>query len=415
MPKLLLSVNAGSSSVKITFYTMTKPPKTIANVQVSGITAPPPKLKYQRGDVESKEELKEKLSTPQDAFKFLLDYCFKNEHLSEVASSDDLAYIVHRIVHGGDFGDAIEINDETFGQLKRIEDLAPLHNFPALEIVRLCMKELPNVKSITYFDSAFHKTLPEHVKTYPIDQEVARSNGLRKYGFHGISYSFIARSVAEFLGKPPEKTNIIAMHIGSGASVCAIKEGGSIDTSMGLTPLAGLPGATRSGDVDPCLVFHYTNEAGNLSPASTREMHISTAEEILNKKSGWKVLTGTTDFSKIAVENPPSKEHKLALDIVVDRICGFVGNYFVKLEGRVDALVFAGGIGEKSSLLRKRVVEQCKCLGFAIDEAQNDKGPETEEQTVTDISKDKAKTPRVLICQTDEQYEMAFHCINWKV
>lgn len=184
---------------------------------------------------------------------------------------------------------------------------------------------------------------------------------------------------------------------------------------MGLTPLAGLPGATRSGDVDPCLVFHYTNEAGNLSPASTREMHISTAEEILNKKSGWKVLTGTTDFSKIAVENPPSKEHKLALDIVVDRICGFVGNYFVKLEGRVDALVFAGGIGEKSSLLRKRVVEQCKCLGFAIDEAQNDKGPETEEQTVTDISKDKAKTPRVLICQTDEQYEMAFHCINWKV
>lgn len=127
MPKLLLSVNAGSSSVKITFYTMTKPPKTIANVQVSGITAPPPKLKYQRGDVESKEELKEKLSTPQDAFKFLLDYCFKNEHLSEVASSDDLAYIVHRIVHGGDFGDAIEINDETFGQLKRIEDLAPLY------------------------------------------------------------------------------------------------------------------------------------------------------------------------------------------------------------------------------------------------------------------------------------------------
>lgn len=130
------------------------------------------------------------------------------------------------------------------------------------------------------------------------------------------------------------------------------------------------------------------------------------AEEILNKKSGWKVLTGTTDFAEIAVENPPSKEHKLALDIVVDRMLGYIGSYFVKLEGQVDGIVFAGGVGEKSALLRKMLVERCRCLGFAIDDQANSKGP-SEEQTVMDVSKDAGgKSPRVLICQTNEQVSL---------
>ncbi|KAJ5582393.1 Acetate/Proprionate kinase [Penicillium sp. DV-2018c] len=409
MPKSILAVNAGSSSVKITFYTSEKPPRTIADASISGITAPPPTLKYQLGDKKHKEEVKEKLSTPQDAFKYLLNRCFSDHNLSEVASTDDLEYICHRVVHGGDYREAIEINDETLGHLEGLEDLAPLHNFSALEIVRLCKKELPNVKSITFFDSAFHQTIPEAVRTYPIDQEVAKANGLRKYGFHGISYSFILRSVAEFLNKPIEKTNLIALHIGSGASICAIKNGESVDTSMGLTPLAGLPGATRSGSIDPSLVFHYTNKAGSLSQSSTSEMHISTAEEILNKHSGWKALTGTTDFSEIAVPNPPSKAHKLAFDIFVDRIQGYIGSYYVKLDGQVDGVVFAGGIGEKSSLLRRTVVDKCQCLGLAIDDAANDKGP-GDEETVKDISKGSGKGPRVLVCQTNEQFEMAYHC-----
>ncbi|KAF7619436.1 hypothetical protein AFLA_001062 [Aspergillus flavus NRRL3357] len=409
-PKSILSVNAGSSSVKITFYTFEQPPKAVANAQISGITAPPATLKYTRGSTNHKEQLKEKLSTPQDAFKFLLQRCFSDPNLSEVTSTDDLAFICHRVVHGGDYERSVVITNETYHHLEKLEDLAPLHNFSALEIIRLCRKELPSVKSITFFDSAFHQTLPDYVKTYPINQDTAKANGLRKYGFHGISYSFILRSVAQFLGKPVEKTNVIAMHIGSGASVCAIKEGRSIDTSMGLTPLAGLPGATRSGDIDPSLVFHYTSEAGKLSPASTKEMHISTAEEILNKKSGWKALTGTTDFAQIAVENPPSPEHKLAFDILVDRILGYIGNYFVKLEGKVDALVFAGGIGEKSALLRKTVIEKCQCLGVAIDASANDKGP-SDDQTVMDISKGDGSGPRVIVCQTDEQFEMAYNCI----
>ncbi|KAK9622841.1 hypothetical protein V6Z94_003764 [Aspergillus fumigatus] len=408
--KTILSVNAGSSSVKITFYTLENPPKAIVNAQISGITAPPLKLKYTRGSEEHKEEVKDRLSTPQDAFKFLLQRCFSDPELSEVTSPEDLAYICHRVVHGGDYNESVVITNDTYHRLEELENLAPLHNYSALEIIRTCKQEIPNVKSVTFFDSAFHQTMPEHVKTYPIDQGIAKANGLRKYGFHGISYSFILRSVAEFLKKPVEETNIIAMHLGSGASMCAIRNGKSVDTTMGLTPLAGLPGATRSGSIDPSLVFHYTNEAGNLSPASTKEMHISRAEEILNKQSGWKALTGTTDFSRIAVENPPSHAHKLAFDIVVDRILGFVGNYFVKLDGQVDAIVFAGGIGEKSALLRKVLVEKARCLRVAVDTAANETGP-AEDQTVLDISKEAGKGPRVLVCQTDEQFEMAYNCI----
>ncbi|EPS30189.1 hypothetical protein PDE_05139 [Penicillium oxalicum 114-2] len=407
MGKYILAVNAGSSSVKVTFYTCENPPQAIADAQISGITAPPPTFKYQHGKTKVKEELEEELGTPQDAFKYLLQRCFKDPELSEVASEHDLAYICHRIVHGGEYHEAVEINDDTLHHLEKLEDLAPLHNFSALEIVRLCKKELPSVKSITCFDSAFHQTLPDCVKTYPINQEIAKANGLRKYGFHGISYSFILRSVAQFLGKPQEQTNVIAMHIGSGASMCAIKDGKSVDTTMGLTPLSGLPGATRSGDIDPSLVFHYTSDAGKLSPASTKEMHISTAEEILNKKSGWKALTGTTDFAQIAVEKFPSEAHKLAFDIVVDRMLGYIGNYYLKLGGEVDALVFAGGIGEKSALLRQVLVEKSQCLGFAIEAKANEQGPEDDE-VVKDISPASSNGPRVLICQTNEQFEMAY-------
>ncbi|PLB36155.1 putative acetate kinase [Aspergillus candidus] len=412
--KTILSVNAGSSSVKVTFYTLEKNPKPIANAEVSGITAPPPKLKYIHGTTERKEKVDQSISTPQDAFKFLLQHCFSDPEL-EVTSSDDLAYICHRVVHGGNYKTSTVITDETYHHLEELEDLAPLHNFSALEIIRVCKQEMPSVKSITFFDSAFHQTMPECVRTYPIDQRIAREKRLQKYGFHGISYSYILRAVAEFLNKPPEKTSVIALHAGSGASICAIKDGESVDTSMGLTPLAGLPGATRSGSIDPSLVFHYTSDAGKRTPGSTRNMHISTAEEILNKQSGWKALTGTTDFSQIAVPNPPSAAHKLAFDIFVDRIVGFVGNYFVKLDGAVDAIVFAGGIGERSAMLRKAIVDKVRCLGVApVDEAANERGfgNGDGDGNVIDVSGSGGKGPKVLVCQTDEQFEMAYNCIQ---
>lgn len=209
-----------------------------------------------------------------------------------------------------------------------------------------CMTQLPKVKNIAIFDSAFHQHMPDYIKTYAINQKIAQDRGLRKYGFHGISYSDITRTVAEHLQKKPSEVNIIALHLGSGASACAIKNGLSIDTTMGLTPVSGLPGGSRSGYVDPSLIFHYTSTASKMSPSSTKDLHISEAEEILNKQSGWRALAGTPDFSKIADPNGPDS-HKLAFNIFIDRIIGYVGAYFVKLEGKVDALVFAGGVGKR--------------------------------------------------------------------
>ncbi|KAI9758691.1 MAG: hypothetical protein M1835_000559 [Candelina submexicana] len=174
---------------------------------------------------------------------------------------------------------------------------------------------------------------------------------------------------------------------------------------MGLTPLEGLPGATRSGSVDPSLVFHYTHNAGEPSPYSSKDMHISTEEDILNKRSGWKALTGTADFGQIASSDDP--KCRLAFDILVDRIVGYVGTYFVSLEGKVDALVFAGGIGEKSALLRATITQKCRCLGFYMDVTKND-SPANE--VVADIG-EQGHNPRILICRTDEQYEMARQCV----
>jgi acetate kinase len=259
------------------------------------------------------------------------------------------------------------------------------------------MKQLPGVKNIASFDSAFHQHMPDYVKSYAINPKIAKEKGLRKYGFHGISYSYITRTVADYLQKKLSELNIIALHLGSGASICAIKNGQSIDTSMGLTPLSGLPGGSRSGDIDPSLIFHYTSSASKISASSTKDLHISEAEEILNKQSGWKALAGTTDFSKIADPNAPAS-HKLAFDIFVDRIVGYVGSYFVKLDGNVDALVFAGGIGEKSALLREIVVQKCSCLGFALDQQRN---TSPDHDRVIRIGQGgKAAT---LICKTDEE------------
>lgn len=275
------------------------------------------------------------------------------------------------------------------------------HNAPALSIVEASTKLLPHATNIAYFDSAFHTSIPAHIYTYPIDQIVAQKNKLRKYGFHGISYDFITHAVADYLQKPRDRINIVALHLGSGASACCIKDGKSFDTSMGLTPLAGLPGATRSGSIDPSLMFHFTHSAGKPSRSSSEHMHITQAEEILNKNSGWKALTGTTDFGKISAS--AREEDVLAFNIIVDRILNYVAPYFTKLNGQVDALIFAGGIGERGSKLRNAVVDGVKCLGFQLDAKKNENPGD---EVVTDISGGEARF-KTLIVKTDEQLQMA--------
>ncbi|APA14773.1 hypothetical protein sscle_13g095430 [Sclerotinia sclerotiorum 1980 UF-70] len=412
MSKIILSINAGSSSVKISIFTArkTQSPTQLAECQISGLTSPPATLKYTRsGTLICKDQKleNEKISDQKDAFQYILSHLINDPSFPQITKVEDISIASHRVVHGGDYKTSKIITNETYHHLETLTDLAPLHNTSALSIISHCISTLPSTRNIAVFDSEFHASIPEHISTYPINQDIARKNGLRKYGFHGISYAFITRSVAEFLGKKEEELNIIALHLGSGASACAVKGGRSWDTSMGLTPLAGLPGATRSGSLDPSLVFHYATNVGKLSPSSTTSLHISRAEEILNQESGWKSLTGTTNFGTIISSSSSNPQMKLALDIFIDRILSYIGHYYVSLHGKVDALVFAGGIGEKSEVLRRRVVHEVGCLGFEIDEVKN--GREMKE-VVQDVGREGARH-RTLVCLTDEQFEMARHCV----
>ena len=403
---IILSINSGSSSVKVSIYksSSSSPPIQLADAQISGLTAPPAKLTYERGPEKIKNQGVEGISSNEDACNYILNRLVNDKGLTEISSREDITHACHRVVHGGDYPAAHIIDEDTYHNLEGLTDLAPLHNSAALAIVKSCITALPKAKNIAFFDSSFHSTMPEAVRTYPIDPAVAKKNKLRKYGFHGISYQFITRSVAEYIGKKEEETSIIALHLGSGASACAVRGGKSVDNSMGLTPLAGLLGATRSGSIDPSLVFHFTHDAGKPSTSSTKGMHISQAEEILNKKSGWKALTGTTDFGHIASSDDPAC--KLAFDILVDRVLGYIGSFYVALGGHVDALVFAGGIGERAVGLRKTIGGKCRCLGFEIDDSKNVKEIK---DVVQDIGREGAKH-QVLVCLTDEQFEMARQC-----
>ena len=192
-----------------------------------------------------------------------------------------------------------------------------------------------------------------------------------------------------------EETSLISLHLGSGASAAAIQNGKSIDTTMGLTPLEGLPGATRSGSIDPSLVFHYTSDASSLARSSTKELHISVAEDILNKQAGWYSMVGTTDFGKVVQGMHDGDEKmRLVFDLFVDRVVGYIGNYFVKLGGKVDALTFSGGIGERSEDLRKAVTDKVACLGFKLNDIL---GGANGNRAVTKLG------PNVLLIKTNEE------------
>ncbi|KAL2423857.1 putative acetate kinase [Exophiala dermatitidis] len=406
---IILSINAGSSSLKTTLFIEeddaagNKTLRRLASAEISAINQPPAKYKYKRGSYKTNDEI-DQIHDHIGAFEHALNAFVSDKEIPEVTKKEDILYACHRVVQGGRFREDQLLTKETFDIINKLSDLAPLHNASAVALMIACHRHLPKVINVACFDSGFHQSMPDYVKCYAIDQQIAQEKGLRKYGFHGLSYQYMTRRIARHLGKPESELNMIALHLGSGASACAIKNGQSIDTTMGLTPVSGLPGGTRSGDIDPSLVFHYTSEASALSPNSTKDLHISTAEEILNKQSGWKALTGTTDFSKIADPNAPDT-HKLASNIFVDRLVGYIGNYFVKLEGNVDALVFAGGIGEKSAYLREVVTQNVACLGFTLDKDKNKNAAEGGDVVEIGAS-DKVRT---IVCETDEDYEMAWN------
>ncbi|KDN45902.1 actin-like ATPase domain-containing protein, partial [Tilletiaria anomala UBC 951] len=406
-PSLLLCLNVGSTSLKFSVYRLQddlpvllagslQPQKDSFAVGVritKGYEGA--KAKWDANDHEL--VLNEyDFNSPSDQFAALI-------HLMRICpaadkdkdldlSPDKLSLVVHRVVHGANMQNPIHIRAGHRGRLEQLEklnDFAPLHNKPATTIIEAALEQLPeHTWQLVYTDTEFHYcSIPPHIYTLPIPQHSALPGGQppRKWGFHGLAYSFVVRQAAAFIGQSVDQTNLIACHLGGGCSVCAIRDGRSLDTSMSFTPLDGLPGATRSGSVDPCLGFHlttthapkreqiYQRPDGKQPVTEIYGVSISTPEYILNKESGFKALAHTTAFNEIVLQMSSSQgkereQAKLAFALFVDRLADYIGAYWFKLVAtgaKVNALVFSGGIGQNSDALHAALADRFKSTPMA--------------------------------------------------
>jgi acetate kinase len=298
----------------------------------------------------------------------------------------------HRIVHGGTrFVGPTLIDDSVEAGIEALFDLAPLHNPPGLAGIRAARAVLPDVPHVAVFDTAFHATLPDHAAAYAIDPIVAAEAGIRRYGFHGTSFAFVARAAAQFLGRPLEELRMIVLHLGNGASACAIDGGVSIDTTMGLTPLEGLVMGTRSGDIDPGVLLHLARLGRS----------VGEIDDLLNRRSGLAGLAGSNDLRDVAVAAEFGEPGAvLAIEVMLHRLRKYLGAYAAELGG-VDAVVFTAGIGENAGWLRSRVVERLGFLGITVDAGRN--GPGVGPRRISpDVS-----PVEVLVIPTDEELEIA--------
>ena len=306
----------------------------------------------------------------------------------------DLVAVGHRVVHGGaEFREPVVVDDEVEAAIERMVPLAPLHNPAGLLGIRIMRRLLPEVPQVAVFDTAFHATMPPEAYTYAIPVALAEANGIRRYGFHGTSYQYVTRRAAKFLGIPENEVNLIVAHLGNGASITAIRGGRSVDTSMGMTPLEGLVMGTRSGDIDPGIIFHLVNAAG---------MSVDQVDRTLNKESGMAGLAGEQDLRTVHdLADGGDPAARLALDVYAYRIRFYIGAYLAVVPN-VNALVFTAGIGENDAALRAAVCRPLTHMGLHLDEAAN--ASETREARAVD---DGSGFPRILVIPTNEEAEIA--------
>ncbi|MFI8827866.1 acetate kinase [Streptomyces sp. NPDC053431] len=308
--------------------------------------------------------------------------------------SPELAAIGHRVVHGGlRFTAPTVIDDEVLAEIERLVPVAPLHNPANLTGIRTAMALRPDLPQVAVFDTAFHTTMPEAAARYAIDVETADAHRIRRYGFHGTSHAYVSRETARLLGKAPEEVNVIVLHLGNGASASAVAGGRCVDTSMGLTPLEGLVMGTRSGDLDPAVIFHLMRNA---------DMSADEIDALLNKRSGLVGLCGDNDMREIRRRiDEGDPRAALAFDLYVHRLKKYIGAYYAVL-GRVDAVAFTAGVGENAAPVREAAIAGLEELGLAVDADLN--AVRSDEARV--ISPDYARVT-VAVVPTDEELEIA--------
>lgn len=357
----VLVVNAGSSSIKYQVFDMTDE-SVLAKGLVDRVGIPGTTLKHEptgKDDVLIKQDL----PNHTEGMKLVLNVLVNPEY-GCIKSMDEIGAVGHRVVHGGEeYAASAVIDDHVKKVIRDCFDVAPLHNPPNLMGIEACQDLMPNVPHVAVFDTAFHQTMSPEYYMYALPYDVYEKFKVRRYGFHGTSHYYVAHRAAEMLGKPYEDCKIVTLHLGNGASMAAIANGKVVDTSMGFTPLEGLVMGTRSGDIDPAIVFYLMEKLN---------MDASEANSYFNKKSGLLGLSGVSNDLRDIQEaaDAGNERAKLALEVYYKQVKGYIGNYIAKLNG-CDCLVFTAGVGENGIGMRENICKDLECLGIKMDNAKN--------------------------------------------
>ena len=356
----VLVINAGSSSIKYQLYEMPAG-RVRAKGQVERIGDRHSKLTHQCGT----ETVTRQTSAPdhERAMQLILEMLV-DRHVGAVGKLEEIAVVGHRVVHGGEqFTGSMVIDKRVLASIEGYVDLAPLHNPHNLVGINVARRTLPNSIQVACFDTAFHTSIPRVAHLYALPYELYERYGVRRYGFHGTSHRYVARRAAAIMGKDKHDLNAITCHLGNGCSITAVHGGRSVDTSMGFTPLEGLVMGTRAGDFDPAIIFYLAEKGYDLRALNT----------LCNKKSGLLGISGVSNDLR-TIEGLVAEGHeraRLALEVFCYRIRKYIGAYFTVL-GRLDAIVFTGGIGEKSTRVRSLICEHLACIGVQFDVAANE-------------------------------------------
>lgn len=384
-------VNCGSSSLKYQLINMENE-EVEAKGLVERIGIPGSVLKHQPQN-EEKAVIEEDMPTHKEALKHVID-ALMNENYGVIKSMDEINAVGHRVVHAGEkFAYSVVINDEVVNALKECIELAPLHNPPNIIGIEACQQLMPDVPMVGVFDTAFHQTMPKEAFIYALPYELYEKYGIRRYGFHGTSHKYVAQRAASMLGKNIENLKIVTCHLGNGASVAAVKEGKSVDTSMGFTPLEGLAMGTRCGDIDPAIVKFIMEKEG---------LDLAGVDSLMNKKSGVLGISGvSSDFRDIEEAGEKGNDRAdLALNVFAYKVRKYIGAYAAAMGG-IDAIVFTAGLGENSASMRAAICKGLEFLGVEVDSEKNNiRGKETE------VSKTGAKV-KVLLIPTNEELMIA--------
>ena len=390
MEEKYLIINAGSSSLKFTLYEMPSAREIVNGyIQKIGEGDSFYELKYN-----NKKDIKEKdIKNHSEAVETMLDELLENKFINNV---DEIKGVGHRVLHGGEFySKSTLIDEEVLNNIKALTKLGPLHHPGEIAGIEGMMEVLKDVPQVAVFDTAFHQTMPKENYLYAVPYSWYKENGVRKYGFHGTSHNYITQEMKKRLGK--DDINIIVCHIGSGASIACIKDGVCYDTTMGLTPLDGLIMGTRSGSIDPSIIEYVAKE---------REMTVEEVINSLNKESGLLGIAGKNDFRDLSKAKEEGDEKaELALKMFYNSVTKFIADYYFKLEGKVDALIFTAGIGENAKAFRKEIMERIsKPMNIKLDEKANDSIPAINREGK--ISTDDSAF-EVLVIPTNEEYMIA--------